>query len=125
MKKAVLSIQLSDEEFAKIRERDFDVDAIAEDAIRSVPESYREASLALAGTKWETIRKAVLRALPVPSFMFNKSSRISCGDSSAGAAGAAAMMTFSTGAGAGAAAAICGCAFNFSSCASFCLETRT
>jgi hypothetical protein len=34
MKKAVLSIQLSDEEFAKIRELDFDVDAIAEDAIR-------------------------------------------------------------------------------------------
>lgn len=33
---------------------------IAEDAIRSVPESYREASLALGGTKWETIRKAVL-----------------------------------------------------------------
>src|SRR5262249_52897224 len=27
---------------------------IAEDAIRSVPESYREASLALAGTRWET-----------------------------------------------------------------------
>lgn len=33
---------------------------IAEDAIRSVPESYREASLALAGSKWETIRRAVL-----------------------------------------------------------------
>lgn len=33
---------------------------IAEDAIRAVPESYREASLALAGTRWETIRKAVL-----------------------------------------------------------------
>ena len=33
---------------------------IAEDSIRSVPEAYREASLALAGTKWETIRKAVL-----------------------------------------------------------------
>jgi phosphate transport system permease protein len=33
---------------------------IAEDAIRSVPESYREASLALGGTQWETIRKAVL-----------------------------------------------------------------
>jgi phosphate transport system permease protein len=33
---------------------------IAEDAIRTVPESYREASLALAGTRWETIRKAVL-----------------------------------------------------------------
>ena len=33
---------------------------IAEDSIRSVPESYREASLALGGTQWETIRKAVL-----------------------------------------------------------------
>lgn len=33
---------------------------IAEDSIRSVPESYREASLALGGTRWETIRKAVL-----------------------------------------------------------------
>jgi phosphate transport system permease protein len=33
---------------------------IAEDAIRAVPEAYREASLALAGTRWETIRKAVL-----------------------------------------------------------------
>ena len=33
---------------------------IAEDAIRSVPESYREASLGLGGTRWETIRKAVL-----------------------------------------------------------------
>src|SRR5689334_6394523 len=33
---------------------------IAEDAIRAVPESYREASLALAGTRWETIRKAIL-----------------------------------------------------------------
>jgi phosphate transport system permease protein len=33
---------------------------ISEDAIRSVPASYREASLALAGTQWETIRKAVL-----------------------------------------------------------------
>jgi phosphate transport system permease protein len=33
---------------------------IAEDAIRAVPASYREASLALAGTQWETIRKAVL-----------------------------------------------------------------
>jgi len=33
---------------------------IAEDAIRAVPESYREASLALAGTRWETIRKVVL-----------------------------------------------------------------
>ena len=33
---------------------------IAEDSIRAVPESYREASLALAGSRWETIRKAVL-----------------------------------------------------------------
>lgn len=33
---------------------------IAEDAIRSVPESYREGSLALGGTRWGTIRKAVL-----------------------------------------------------------------
>ncbi len=33
---------------------------ISEDAIRSVPESYREASLALAATKWETIRRSVL-----------------------------------------------------------------
>ncbi|KPV52280.1 phosphate ABC transporter permease, partial [Kouleothrix aurantiaca] len=33
---------------------------ISEDAIRGVPVSYREASLALAGTQWETIRKAVL-----------------------------------------------------------------
>ncbi len=33
---------------------------VAEDAIRSVPTSYREASLALAASKWETIRKVVL-----------------------------------------------------------------
>ena len=33
---------------------------ITEDSIRAVPESYREASLALGGTRWETIRKAVL-----------------------------------------------------------------
>lgn len=33
---------------------------IAEDSIRAVPESYREASYALAGSRWETIRKAVL-----------------------------------------------------------------
>lgn len=33
---------------------------IAEDSIRSVPESYREASLALGATQWETIRKAVM-----------------------------------------------------------------
>lgn len=38
---------------------------IAEDAIRTVPSTYREASLALAGTQWETIRKVVLpSALP-------------------------------------------------------------
>lgn len=35
---------------------------VAEDAIRSVPGSYREASLALAGSKWETTRKVVLPA---------------------------------------------------------------
>ncbi len=33
---------------------------VAEDAIRSVPDSYREASLALAASKWETVRKVVL-----------------------------------------------------------------
>ncbi|MEI6777747.1 MAG: phosphate ABC transporter permease PstA [Chloroflexales bacterium] len=38
---------------------------IAEDAIRSVPVSYREASLALGASRWETIRKAVMpSALP-------------------------------------------------------------
>ncbi|GAC1362893.1 MAG: phosphate ABC transporter permease PstA [Herpetosiphon sp.] len=38
---------------------------ITEDALRSVPLSYREASLALGGTRWETIRKAVFpSALP-------------------------------------------------------------
>lgn len=38
---------------------------IAEDSIRAVPNTYREASLALAATQWETIRKAVLpSALP-------------------------------------------------------------
>ena len=38
---------------------------VAEDSIRSVPDAYREASLALAGTQWETIRKVVLpTALP-------------------------------------------------------------
>jgi phosphate transport system permease protein len=38
---------------------------IAEDAIRSVPVAYREASLALGASRWETIRKAVLpSALP-------------------------------------------------------------
>ncbi len=33
---------------------------LAEDSMRTVPESYREASLALGGTRWETIRKAVV-----------------------------------------------------------------
>jgi phosphate transport system permease protein len=33
---------------------------ITEDAIRAVPIAYREASLALGATRWETIRKAVL-----------------------------------------------------------------
>lgn len=38
---------------------------VAEDAIRSVPAAYREGSLALAASKWETIRKVVLpSALP-------------------------------------------------------------
>jgi phosphate transport system permease protein len=38
---------------------------VTEDAIRSVPAAYREASLALAASKWETIRKVVLpSALP-------------------------------------------------------------
>ena len=38
---------------------------VAEDAIRSVPSTYREGSLALAASKWETIRKVVLpTALP-------------------------------------------------------------
>jgi phosphate transport system permease protein len=33
---------------------------VAEDAIRSVPNSYREGSLALAASKWETVRKVVI-----------------------------------------------------------------
>ncbi len=33
---------------------------VAEDAIRSVPAAYREGSLALAASKWETIRKVVM-----------------------------------------------------------------
>ena len=38
---------------------------VTEDAIRSVPNSFREGSLALAASKWETIRKVVLpTALP-------------------------------------------------------------
>lgn len=34
--------------------------AASEEAIRSVPRTYREASLALGATKWETIRRVVL-----------------------------------------------------------------
>ena len=38
---------------------------IAEDSFRAVPESYREASLALGGTQWETVRRAIFpTALP-------------------------------------------------------------
>lgn len=38
---------------------------IAEESIRSVPKAYREASLALGASQWETIRKVVLpTALP-------------------------------------------------------------
>lgn len=38
---------------------------ISEDAIRAVPKAYREASLALGASRWETIRKAVMpSALP-------------------------------------------------------------
>jgi len=38
---------------------------IAEEAIKSVPTSYREASFALGATQWQTVRKAVLfAALP-------------------------------------------------------------
>ncbi|MFN8496019.1 MAG: phosphate ABC transporter permease PstA [Caldilineaceae bacterium] len=38
---------------------------ISEEAIRAVPNTYREASLALAATQWETIRKIILpSALP-------------------------------------------------------------
>jgi phosphate transport system permease protein len=35
---------------------------ISEDAIRSVPWSYKEGALALGATKWQTIRRIVLRA---------------------------------------------------------------
>lgn len=35
---------------------------ITEDAIRAVPESYRQASLALGATKWQTIRTVILPA---------------------------------------------------------------
>ncbi len=39
--------------------------AASEEALKSVPQSYREASLALGATKWETIRNVVLpSALP-------------------------------------------------------------
>jgi phosphate transport system permease protein len=34
--------------------------SIAEDAITSVPKSYRDASLALGATKWETISRVIL-----------------------------------------------------------------
>ncbi len=34
----------------------------SEEALKSVPETYREASLALGATKWQTIRKVVLPA---------------------------------------------------------------
>ncbi len=34
--------------------------SLADDAITSVPKSYRDASLALGGTKWETISKVIL-----------------------------------------------------------------
>lgn len=34
----------------------------AEEALRSVPQTYREASLALGATKWQTIRKVILPA---------------------------------------------------------------
>lgn len=37
----------------------------AEEAIRAIPNSYREVSYSLGGTKWQTIRKAILpNALP-------------------------------------------------------------
>lgn len=35
---------------------------VTEEALRAVPQSYREASLALGATKWQTIRKVVLPA---------------------------------------------------------------
>jgi len=35
---------------------------IAEEAMKSVPASYREASFALGATQWQTVRKAVLLA---------------------------------------------------------------
>ena len=36
--------------------------SLADDAITSVPKSYRDASLALGGTKWETISRVILPA---------------------------------------------------------------
>ncbi|ACL70907.1 phosphate ABC transporter, permease protein PstA [Halothermothrix orenii H 168] len=36
------------------------ISSLAEDAISSVPKSFRNASLALGGTKWETISKVIL-----------------------------------------------------------------
>ncbi|OFV68732.1 MAG: phosphate ABC transporter permease [Candidatus Syntrophoarchaeum caldarius] len=36
--------------------------SISEDVIGSIPDSYREASLALGATKWQTIRSAILPA---------------------------------------------------------------
>ncbi|MCX8195425.1 MAG: phosphate ABC transporter permease subunit PstC [Candidatus Micrarchaeota archaeon] len=38
------------------------IETISEDALRSVPRSYREASAALGATDWETIHKVVLPA---------------------------------------------------------------
>lgn len=35
---------------------------VTEEALRAVPESYREASLALGSTKWQTIRKVLIPA---------------------------------------------------------------
>ncbi len=36
--------------------------SVSDDALKAVPRSYREASLAMGATKWETIRKVVLPA---------------------------------------------------------------
>ncbi|MCK9579241.1 MAG: phosphate ABC transporter permease subunit PstC [Methanoregula sp.] len=36
--------------------------AISQESIRSIPDSYREASLALGATKWQTIKKVVIPA---------------------------------------------------------------
>ena len=75
-------------------------------------------------------RNDALRSPPAPSLMFNKSVRMSSGDSSAGAAaGAEIVMTFSTGAG-GFFAEACNCNFSAShaacarfNCAALRLET--